>query len=274
MKRWGWAALALLVLLAAGLADAQLPQLTCCNGSGSGSGGLAQGSGTTIADEQVVRGDTSGVQGSGVTLTDAALLRWGTTASEAGIKPSGGGSALWVRKGDDSAFGDVRLLNLEAHDGSARQALLGATAGGFLKISSTGGIYWNSSSGTSAASDVSLLRNGPARLKVTDSLTGTGVILGAKGADVASATNISLGAANFFKITGTTTINTIATTDWTAGSTVVLQCAASVTITHNGAGTGAAIFLAGAANFSCTADDTLTLIYNGTQWVETARTAI
>jgi len=48
-----------------------------------------------------------------------------------------------------------------------------------------------------------------------------------------------------------------------------------VTVTHDsGTGTEARIFLEGAANFSATADDTLTLVYDGTRWREIARAVI
>lgn len=97
---------------------------------------------------------------------------------------------------------------------------------------------------------------------------------GQQGADVASGTNIALTQGNYFDITGTTTINTISATGWRAGSVVMLQFDASVTVTHNGAGTGASILLTGAANFSATAGDTLTLVYDGTTWRETARAVI
>lgn len=43
-------------------------------GFGSGSGGLAAGPGTAIADNKVVRGDTTGIQGSGVDLSDADAM--------------------------------------------------------------------------------------------------------------------------------------------------------------------------------------------------------
>src|SRR3990167_8559322 len=98
---------------------------------------------------------------------------------------------------------------------------------------------------------------------------------GAKGADVASGANITLGNdGNMFDITGITTITTIASTNWQAGSIIVLQFDGSLTVSHNVAGTGASILLAGAANFSATANDVLQLIYDGTTWREVSRTVI
>jgi len=111
--------------------------------------------------------------------------------------------------------------------------------------------------------------------------TGSGVVefggrvQGAKGADVASATDITLGIdGNYFDITGTTQIDTIVATGWTAGSTAILQFDASVTVKHNTAGSGASILLAGAVDFSATADDTLQLAYDGVTWREISRTVI
>lgn len=98
------------------------------------------------------------------------------------------------------------------------------------------------------------------------------------GANVASGTTITLGGdGNAFPITGTTAINHITTTDWQSGSLVTLFFSTAVTITHNaGAPPGgtAAILLAGAANFSATANDTLTLRYDGTNWRQIASAAI
>lgn len=111
-----------------------------------------------------------------------------------------------------------------------------------------------------------------------DVLEALGRLKTAKGPDVASADEITLGATgNYFDITGTTTINHINKTDWPAGTSVVLQFDASLTVTHNAAapsGTEASIFLAGGANFNATADDTLQLAYDGTTWREVSRTVI
>lgn len=97
----------------------------------------------------------------------------------------------------------------------------------------------------------------------------------AKGADVASAGDITLGTdGNFFDITGVTTINTISSTAWAPGSVIFLQFDGSVTLANNTAGAGARLLLSGSANFAATADDTLTLIYDGTFWRELARTVI
>ncbi len=98
-----------------------------------------------------------------------------------------------------------------------------------------------------------------------------GRILGAKGSNVASASTITLGSdGNFFDITGTTTINNITTTEWTAGSMVVLRLGGIITVKHNAGGAGA-IFLNGSIDFVAASGNTLTLVYDGTDWYEVGR---
>jgi hypothetical protein len=94
-------------------------------------------------------------------------------------------------------------------------------------------------------------------------------IQGNKGADVASATTITLVDGNLFDITGTTQIDAMTSTNWQAGSMVVLHFDAILTVTHNTGADG--FFLQGAASFVTTADDTLTVIWNGTRWEEISR---
>lgn len=99
-----------------------------------------------------------------------------------------------------------------------------------------------------------------------------------KGADIASATTLVLGSdGNYFDVTGTTTVDYIDSRGWDAGAVVMLQFDGSVTVTHNkgsAAGSQANIFLAAAGDFSATANDTLTLVYDGVNFRELARTVI
>ena len=102
-----------------------------------------------------------------------------------------------------------------------------------------------------------------------------------QGADVASAGDLTLGTdGNTFEITGTTTINAITTTNWQLGAKVTLIFASTPTVKHNtsGGANTAVILLAGAADFSATAGDTLTLCYSeqgGTNaWREIGRAVI
>lgn len=90
--------------------------------------------------------------------------------------------------------------------------------------------------------------------------------------DVASATDITFSReSQIYRITGTTTINTI--TAPALGSPVIhLIFTASLTVNDEATSSGN-IRLAGAADFSATADDVLTLVWNSTdsKWHEVSR---
>lgn len=96
-----------------------------------------------------------------------------------------------------------------------------------------------------------------------------------KGANVDSAATITLGNdGNVFAITGTTAIDYITTTNWQAGSEVTLLFGTSITVNHasgSPAATSAKIRLNGAANVAFVDKDSLTLVYDGTDWREVAR---
>lgn len=126
-----------------------------------------------------------------------------------------------------------------------------------------------------AANQLSLVAGGAEGIRVEATrATFAGRILGKQGADVASANDVTLGNGNYFDVTGTTQINTIAATNWTLGSVVILQFDGAVTVANNTAGTGAKVLLAGGVDFAATANDTLTLVYDGVTWRETARAVI
>lgn len=87
----------------------------------------------------------------------------------------------------------------------------------------------------------------------------------AKGADIASAAALTLGTdGNYFDITGTTGITSI--TAKSAGFVAILQFDGVLTITD-----GSNLKLAG--NFTTSADDTLILICDGTNWHELSRSS-
>ena len=111
------------------------------------------------------------------------------------------------------------------------------------------------------------------------SISTSGRALGAQGAAVASANNLTLGAdGNYFQITGATQINLLVSTNWTGGSEVTLKFNSTPTVKHNQgvSGVNKPILLAGAADFVATANDTLSLIYDSTDavWYETSRAVI
>ena len=81
---------------------------------------------------------------------------------------------------------------------------------------------------------------------------------------VASATALPLPTGNIFHVTGTTTITSITSTGLSAGITITLIFDGALTFTD-----GNNLKLAG--NFVTTADDTITLVYDGTNFYEVAR---
>ena len=121
------------------------------------------------------------------------------------------------------------------------------------------------------------IKNADIASAVFSSITGIGALANnlqeSKGADLASATTITLGTdGNYFDITGTTTIGYINSTGYQAGSRVTLQFDGILTVTHAKAGaTGAQvnITLDAAADKTTAAGNTLTLTYDGTTWRET-----
>lgn len=84
------------------------------------------------------------------------------------------------------------------------------------------------------------------------------------GADVASATALPVPTGQVVTVTGTTTITSITSTGLVAGSRITLIFAGVLTLTD-----GSNLVLAG--NFVTTADDTVTLVFNGTSFFETSR---
>lgn len=105
------------------------------------------------------------------------------------------------------------------------------------------------------------------------SLVLTAFTKGIQGTDLASANNMGVPTSNYVDVTGTTQINTMAATNITAGTIVTLQFDGSVTVKHNTAGTGA-VFQLVSGDFAATAGDTLTTVYDGTNWREVARAVI
>ena len=109
---------------------------------------------------------------------------------------------------------------------------------------------------------------------ISDSGTSTFKRYGAgKPADIASASGLTLPFnGTFMNITGTVGIATINSASTYAGRAITLRFNGAVTVTH---GTGSnAISLSGAVNFAATANDTLTLISDGSLWAEIGRAVI
>ena len=103
-------------------------------------------------------------------------------------------------------------------------------------------------------------------------------IKGGKGDDLTAANNMAVGTdGNYFVVTGNTEIRYLSTEGWTAGSIIYLQFSGTPLVMDEygipPAGY-AAIQLSSNSNFQTSAQDTLTLAYDGTYWRELARTEI
>lgn len=131
----------------------------------------------------------------------------------------------------------ITVTNTQGTDAAAIN--LTATAGGITAVTATG---------------KAITLNGTVNNKV--------------GSNVASPAGgeLDLGDGNYFYITGTNNITSIAAADATAGRMIVLRFADILTFTD-----GNNLKLAG--NFATTADDTITLICDGTNCYEMARSA-
>jgi len=130
--------------------------------------------------------------------------------------------------------------------------------------------------GTQASADLRFYSNNTLRttIQAGGNTIHTARVELSKGANVASAGDLTLGSAgNSFSITGTTTINAITTTSWQSGSVIRLIFASTPTVKNNTAGGAntAKMLLNGGVDFSATANDVLTLIYDGTNWLECSR---
>jgi len=130
--------------------------------------------------------------------------------------------------------------------------------------------------GTQASADLRFYTNNTLRttIQAGGNTIHTARVELSKGANVASAGDLTLGSAgNSFSITGTTTINAITTTSWQSGSVIRLIFASTPTVKNNTAGGAntAKMLLNGGVDFSATANDVLTLIYDGTNWLECSR---
>lgn len=201
--------------------------------------------------------------GSGITLptssTDSALVLWNGT----------GGTIL-----KDSTV----LLSATAMRPSVNDAIaLGTTSLMFSDLFLASGSVVNFNAG-----DVTITHASNLLTFAGGNFAFSGRILKTQGADVASANDLTLGVdGNAFEITGTTQINAITSANWQNGAMFTLIFNASVTVKHNTAGGAGTIklLLAGAADFSATQDDTLTLMLcentaGGQLFREIARSAI
>lgn len=103
-------------------------------------------------------------------------------------------------------------------------------------------------------------------------------IKGGKGADLTAANSMVVGTdGNYFVVNGNTEIRHLSTDGWTPGSIIYLQFTGTPLVKDEYGSPGAGyadIELSGNSDFQASADDTLSLAYDGTTWREVARTEI
>ena len=199
---------------------------------------------------------------------------WGNNIRTGGLKVTAGGirslasviaqegtgliQAYGVGTVPDQALGNTTESVDLYHNGNS--------SGAVLRVTKTG-------SGTYRKLSIQINGSNALVLDTDQSATFGGRIGGKQALDVASANDITIGAGNFARVTGTTTVNRITITGWQAGSEITIQTTGSLTLAHQGAantGTLGRLNLVGSANVSMTANDVIKLMFDGTEWWQSA----
>jgi hypothetical protein len=205
-------------------------------------------------------------------------LYFGTNYSTTGLINFPNNLYFYARNAANSA--DVKVIGLNSSDaiqlGDTQNVNFGGrlvstdSSGDYVSFGSAkfGDVLADGHSTVGIAADKSFkvydeLGNTVFQVRGTSSNTGTTSFF--KGGNVASASAI-VPTGNLFHVTGTTTITSITATNITAGTCITIIFDAALTFTD-----GSNLKLNG--NFVTTADDTISLCYDGTNWYEKARSA-
>jgi hypothetical protein len=160
-------------------------------------------------------------------------------------------TGFWWRTG-----GSIEICSNGSHTASFNN-------GGNLVMGSARQMGWSNIAAATNAPDTSLARHSGGVIRVAAGGSEIRGFLGG-GAAVASATALPLPTGRVFHVTGTTTITSITSTNFGSGAVITLIFDGVLTFTD-----GSNLVLAG--NFVTTADDSITLVYDGTNWYETSR---
>lgn len=221
-------------------ASAKDLDLVCTSGSTNLSAG------EDIEDAIVINATTGGIN----------IIADGDSAKDLDLSCTNG--SVNITSGED----DAGAIYIRANGGTADvikiHADTGNTATSINIVSDVGGITLNSSSAVAITNDAT----------IGGKLTMSKEVLFFKGGDIASpgGNELTLTVGTYFHITGSNNITSIAAASSVSGRFLVLRFAAALTFTD-----GNNLKLAG--NFVTTADDTITLICDGTDWHEIARSA-
>lgn len=236
----------------------------------NGYAGLSSGK-LTLSQMQEVLGigdlsDFTGKSGSGTTALGATITSVQTNDC---IKWDG---AKWVNSSSCGAggSGDMLLAGIQTVTGAktfdATKLIIGSSAStpsivanSLYRNTSDGKLYIGANSGSSWNEILEAGVSGP----ISVSNGGNGLI--GMGANVASASSISI-SGKIFHVTGTNNITSISTSGISAGTEITIIFDDILTFTD-----GSNLKLAG--NFITSADDSITLVYDGTNFYEAARSA-
>jgi hypothetical protein len=208
-----------------------------------------------------VSGLTSGrvpVAGTGGLLGDDADLTFdGTILGATRVATAAGSSSLvsYRMTDDNTGFAEVTAANWGWYVNGTERIRLGS--GG--NVGTTGGL----TVGTSVAGGDTTYGRVSAGVGSVATSSSTRYLMGG-GANVASATALPVPVASLYHVTGTTTITSITSTNIGTGTCITLIFDGVLTLTD-----GSNLKLAG--DFVTTADDTIGLCYDGTNWYETHR---
>lgn len=231
---------------------------TRASGAALVGGGIGGSTGAT--DNRILRADGTGgatAQSSGAEVDDNGYLAitvssglavpnvYGLTDTNSGLCIGGGDNVTIVAGG----------LSLLGFSGGAS----------VIQTASSYQYTWSSGGTLGAGSDTGLGRHSAAVIKATNGSTGINAFLGG-GASVASAAALPLPTGRVFHVTGTTNITSITSTNFSAGVVITLIFDGILTLTDGGN-----LKLVG--NFVTAANSTISLIFDGTNWFETCRSA-
>lgn len=204
--------------------------------------------------------------GQNIGMPSNAAVNFSSTTSGAGAKDVGiARGAAGNLKITNGAGGDAQMTCQTIDFGSIGSLTIrGAGASGQFQLGSNGQIQWWS--GTTIGSlpqDTSIHRYAAGVVRFGDASTGIRGLQGG-GTAVASAAALPLPTGSVFHVTGTTNVTSITSTNFAAGCQITLIFDDVLTFTD-----GNNLKLAG--NFVTSADDTITLVYDGTNWYEMCR---
>jgi hypothetical protein len=264
MRRSTKAVIAVLLIFAVN-ANADLVRTRPTGGGGGVATAVTPGTTTvTGCQNRVIYGDNSSVLNCeaafGYVASTDTLTAGIVTAATQVIVPAGtagAGSSLLFSNDTDTGIFSAAVGNVSVATNNAERFRFGS-AGDFSVTSSY-------TLGTIAAPDVVFSKHATsvARMSSSLALTSHRFLMGG-GTAVASATALPAPTGSLFHVTGTTTITSITATNLGSGVCFTMIFDGVLTVTD-----GSNLVLAG--NFVTTADDTLTVCFDGTNFYETAR---